>query len=57
MSDEPKDPFSEGEDARLGGYSEDANPYDPEREKYAHDHWQDGWIRMDEEMGGSEDED
>ncbi|CAM5764268.1 hypothetical protein LMIY3S_01089 [Labrys miyagiensis] len=56
MSNEPKDPFSEGEDARLDGYSEDANPYDPETEEAAHRHWRDGWVRMDRELGDSGDD-
>ena len=37
------DPFAEGKDAALAGWSEDANPYDLFENEEAHMLWHDGW--------------
>ena len=47
-----RDPYAEGKEARLGGQSETANPYDPDEDEAAFMFWNDGWASIDQEDEG-----
>jgi hypothetical protein len=50
MEQASSDAFSDGEIARWMGYSEDANPYDPEIDPGKYRRWNEGWHSADNNL-------
>ncbi|WP_413991177.1 hypothetical protein ACMDCR_03415 [Labrys okinawensis] len=50
MEQASSDAFSDGEVARWMGYSEDANPYDPEIDPGGYRRWNEGWHSADNDL-------
>ncbi|GLS20963.1 hypothetical protein GCM10007874_39800 [Labrys miyagiensis] len=50
MEQSLSDAFSDGEIARWTGYSEDANPYDPEIDPCDYRRWNEGWHSADNDL-------
>ena len=56
MAQASNDAFSDGENARWKGDSEDANPYDPEIEPGDYRRWDAGWRSADNDLDDADDD-
>ena len=56
MAQASNDAFSDGENARWKGYSEDANPYDPEVDPSDYRRWDSGWRSADNDLDDADDD-
>lgn len=47
---QPNHPFTQGEEAQAAGLGWGSNPYEPDSEAVAYEHWLDGWAHEQEEQ-------